>query len=72
MVGIFIDGDLPFVILALLIIIIRLAFDYFAAAPPSIVQKIRKNYNLNVAPNEEKEIEIKGIYMYPIRGVKGF
>jgi len=32
---------------------------------------IKKMYKLDVDPSEEKEIDIKAIYLYPMRGVKG-
>lgn len=35
------------------------------------VANIAKSYDLDLKPEDEKEIPIKSIYIYPIRGVKG-
>ena len=37
----------------------------------NIIEKVMENYDLNVKPEDEKEITIKSIHIYPIRGVPG-
>jgi len=32
---------------------------------------MKSMYNLQVLEKDEKEVKIKGIYLYPIRGIKG-
>jgi len=39
--------------------------------PDSISAKIRELYDLKIKPNQERDITIKAIYLYPVRGVKG-
>ena len=36
-----------------------------------VVENIRKSYDLSIKESHEKEIKIKAIFIYPIRGVKG-
>ena len=35
------------------------------------MESIRKNFDLEIKQNDEKDIKIKELYLYPIRGVKG-
>ena len=40
----------------------------------NLVNKIKKNYNLEIKPEEEKsqkEVEINQLYLYPVRGIQG-
>ena len=39
--------------------------------PDVAKERIKEIYRLDLEPCEEKEIAIKGIYLYPIRGMKG-
>ena len=39
--------------------------------PDVAKERIKKIYKLDMEPADEKEIPIKGIYIYPIRGMKG-
>lgn len=45
-----------------------------ATKPPeeNIVKKIKRLYNLSIQPVEEKEVKICSLWLYPVRGIKGF
>ena len=34
-------------------------------------ERIRNMYDLKVRPDQEKDVQIKAMYLYPIRGIKG-
>ena len=36
-----------------------------------IVDKIKNNYDLNIKPKQEREVKIKAIFLYPVRGIRG-
>ena len=45
-----------------------------ATKPPeeNIVERIKRLYNLSIQPAEEKEVKISSLWLYPVRGIKGF
>ena len=45
-----------------------------ASTPPAenMVERIKRLYNLTIKANREKEVKIVSIWLYPVRGIKGF
>lgn len=35
------------------------------------VQKVRKHYDLDLKPYKERDVKIKAIFLYPVRGIRG-
>lgn len=45
--------------------------EYDKPADEDVVEKVKKHYNLDVEPRREKEVKIKSIWLYPVRGIRG-
>ena len=37
-----------------------------------MVDRIKRLYDLSIKPTQEKEVKIESIWLYPVRGIKGF